>query len=107
MKVAVTIGSDQAGDSAFVVWRGFEESIRKAAAFGDDGVELAMRSANDVEACDLKRWLSESGMEGAVLLPAGCLQKIICILRTLILRSGKGRRTVIKVLLIWHQNIVI
>lgn len=63
MKVAVTIGSDQAGDSAFVVWRGFEESIRKAAAFGYDGVELAMRSANDVEACDLKRWLSESGME--------------------------------------------
>lgn len=63
MKIAVTVGSDQAGDSAFVVWRGFEKSIRKAAEFGYDGVELAMRSAMDVAAGDLKRWLAESRME--------------------------------------------
>ena len=63
MKIAVTVGSDQAGDSAFVVWRGFEKSIRKAAEFGYDGVELAMRSTMDVATGDLKRWLSESRME--------------------------------------------
>lgn len=63
MKVAVTIGSDQAGDSAFVVWKGFEASIKKAAEYGYDGVELALRSSDASIVHDLKHWISESGIE--------------------------------------------
>ena len=43
MKTAVTIAGANAKDSAFVVWRGFEKSIRKASEYGYDGVELALK----------------------------------------------------------------
>ena len=63
MKIAVTIAGNQAKSSAFVVWRGFEESIRKAAAYGYDGVELALKNAEELDRRDLRRWLKESGVE--------------------------------------------
>lgn len=63
MKIAVTIAGRQAKDSAFVVWRGFEESIRKAAAYGYDGVELALKSAGEIDRRELRRWLDETSME--------------------------------------------
>lgn len=63
LKTAVTIAGADAKESAFVVWRGFEESIRKAAAYGYDGVELALKGAEEVAAGDLRRWLGENHME--------------------------------------------
>lgn len=48
-KLAVAIAGDQARPDAFVVFRGFERSIRRAAELGFDGVELAMKSADEVE----------------------------------------------------------
>lgn len=63
LKTAVTIAGADAKESAFVVWRGFEESIRKAAAYGYDGVELALKGAEEVDAGDLRRWLGENHME--------------------------------------------
>ena len=63
MKTAVTIAGKHAKSSAFVVWRGFEESIRKAAAFGYDGVELALKGAEEIDSRDLRKWLKDSGME--------------------------------------------
>lgn len=63
MKAAVTIAGEQAKDSAFVVWRGFESSIRKAAEYGYDGVELALKGIDDISSHDLRRWMKHYGIE--------------------------------------------
>lgn len=63
MKTAVTIAGENAKDSAFVVWRGFEESIKKASEYGYDGIELALKGADDIDVEDLRRWLKEYKME--------------------------------------------
>ena len=63
MKLAVTIAGEAALPSAFVVWRGFEKSISKAAGLGYHGVELALKSKADVDKSDLNRWLHKSGLE--------------------------------------------
>ena len=34
MKIAVTVAGSEAKESAFVVWRGFKESIKKASECG-------------------------------------------------------------------------
>lgn len=49
MKLAVAIAQENASPSAFVVWRGFESSMRKASEFGFDGVELALRRKEDID----------------------------------------------------------
>ena len=38
MKLSVTVAASAAAEDAFVVWRGFKESIKKAAALGYQGV---------------------------------------------------------------------
>jgi len=63
MKLAVAIADTTAAPSAFVVFRGFEESIRKAAALGYDGVELALKIADEVDRAALRRWLGAAGIE--------------------------------------------
>ena len=63
MKLSVAVAGKDALPSAFVVWRGFEDSIRKAKAYGYDGVELALRSASDISVSALDRYLSDNGME--------------------------------------------
>lgn len=63
MKVAVTIAGEKAKDSAFVVWRGFEQSIKKASEYGYDGVELALKSAEDIDRAQLHSWLSKYHIE--------------------------------------------
>lgn len=63
MKTAVTIAGAGARESAFVVWRGFEESIRKASEYGYDGVELALKGAEEIEVKALRRWLEQYHME--------------------------------------------
>ena len=54
MKLSVAIAEAQALPSAFVVWRGLENSIAKAADFGYQGVELAMKTADTVDASAIK-----------------------------------------------------
>lgn len=63
MKTAVTIAGAEAKASAFVVWRGFEESIRKAAEYGYDGVELALKGAEEIRPADIRHWMKEYHME--------------------------------------------
>jgi len=63
MKLSVAIASGEAPASAFVVWRGFKESIAKAASFGYQGVELALKDASDVDPAELRGWLKEAGLE--------------------------------------------
>lgn len=59
MRVAVTVAGENAKESAFVVWRGFEASVRKASEYGYDGVELALKRADDIDPVKLRKWLSE------------------------------------------------
>jgi len=62
MKLAVAIAKQDAPDGAFVVWRGFEDSIAKAADLGYQGVELAVGEAGDVDADQLSGWLDRRGL---------------------------------------------
>ena len=57
IKISVAVADANALPSAFVVWRGIEESIRKAADAGYDGIELALKQPDEVNAADLDRWL--------------------------------------------------
>jgi sugar phosphate isomerase/epimerase len=63
MKLSVAVAGADAPPSAFVVWRGFEESVRKAADFGYHGIELALKEASDVEPAKLDRMLAARGLE--------------------------------------------
>ena len=62
MKLSVAIADTSAMPNAFVVFRGFEESIRTAASLGYDGVELALKHPAEVNREQLKSWLAETGM---------------------------------------------
>ncbi len=63
MKLSVAISGKDAMPSTFVVWRGFEESIRKASEYGYHGVELALKTAEEIEPAALSQWLGRHGME--------------------------------------------
>lgn len=63
MKLSVAIADDKAGASAFVVWRGFAQSMRKAAEYGYHGVELALRTKEDVDTAALRALLKEHRLE--------------------------------------------
>lgn len=63
MKLSIAVASKYAKQSAFVVWRGFEESIKKAAVFGYHGVELALKTADEVDPEKLAKWLEDSNIE--------------------------------------------
>ncbi len=63
MKLAVAIASRSAPSSAFVVWRGFETSVAKAAALGYHGVELALKDAADVPPDALAAVLAQHGLQ--------------------------------------------
>jgi len=63
MKIAVATATEDALPSAFVVFRGLEQSIRKAADMGYDGVELALMHREQANLRLIKRLLSEYGME--------------------------------------------
>ena len=63
MKLSVAVAGENALPSAFVVFRGIEESIKKAAELGYDGIELALKCADEIDCNLLSKWLSESRME--------------------------------------------
>lgn len=67
IKLAVALAGKEAPSSAFVVWRGFEASIKKAADSGYDGVELALKDASDVDPAQLGSWLTSAGIEVSVI----------------------------------------
>jgi sugar phosphate isomerase/epimerase len=62
IRIAVAVADTGALPSAFVVWRGIEASIRKAAAFGYDGIELALKTADEVDADRVEALLQETGL---------------------------------------------
>ncbi len=63
MKLAVAVAGVDAPDSAFVVWRGFEKSLEKAAGYGYDGVELALKDAGEIDLPTFRRHLDAHGLE--------------------------------------------
>ncbi|MDR0999039.1 MAG: sugar phosphate isomerase/epimerase [Treponema sp.] len=63
MRLSVAVAPKDAPDNAFVVFRGLEESIEKAAEFGYQGIELAIPDAASAGAASLSRSLSGHGME--------------------------------------------
>jgi len=63
MKLSVAIAGKEAMPNAFVVFRGLEESIGKAARLGYDGVELALKRPDEIAKPDLKKLLKDNHME--------------------------------------------
>lgn len=63
IKLAVAIADKNAPKDAFVVLRGFEESMKKAKEMGYDGVELALCKASDIDPDRLAKLLSLYGIE--------------------------------------------
>jgi sugar phosphate isomerase/epimerase len=62
IRVAVAVATADAMPDAFVVWRGIEQSIRKAAELGYDGIELALKTADQVDAAAVERMLADHGL---------------------------------------------
>lgn len=62
MKIAVAIATEDALPTAFVVFRGIEESIRKAAEMGYDGVELALMDRDQVDVARVERLIRAHGL---------------------------------------------
>ena len=62
MKLSVVIASENALPSAFVVFRGFEESIIRAATLGYDGVELALKETGEIDRRVLRSLLDKTGL---------------------------------------------
>jgi sugar phosphate isomerase/epimerase len=63
MKLALAIAGEHALPSAFVVFRGFAESMRKAAALGYDGVELALKHPDEIDRHQLGGLLAKHRLE--------------------------------------------
>jgi 5-keto-L-gluconate epimerase len=63
IKLSVAVAGKDALPSAFVVFRGFEDSIKKAADLGYDGIELALKAADEIEPLKLSKMLEKSNME--------------------------------------------
>jgi sugar phosphate isomerase/epimerase len=63
MRLSVAIADTNALPSAFVVYRGFEKCIPKAARLGFDGVELALRRVGEIDILHLENLLEENNME--------------------------------------------
>ncbi len=59
MKLSIAIADTNALESAFVVFRGFHESIPKAAKLGYDGVELALKRVEEIDQNILESLLKE------------------------------------------------
>ncbi len=63
MKLSLAIAGKNALPSAFVVFRGFDESIPRAAQLGYHGVELALKNAAEIEPARLDTLLRENALE--------------------------------------------
>lgn len=63
IKLSIAIASKTALPSAFVVFRGFAESIPRAAALGYQGVELALKDAAEIKPQQLDSLLGDNGLE--------------------------------------------
>ncbi|MCB0493314.1 MAG: sugar phosphate isomerase/epimerase [Cyclobacteriaceae bacterium] len=63
MKLSIAIADTKALASAFVVFRGFEKFIPKAAQLGYDGVELALKRVDEINEAKLATLLSENSIE--------------------------------------------
>ncbi len=63
LKLSVAVAAENALPSAFVVFRGFEESVKKAANLGYDGIELALKTADEINPRHLSKILADSGLE--------------------------------------------
>ena len=63
IRIAVAVATADAMPDAFVVWRGIDKSIEKAARLGYDGIELALKNADQVDVDKITKLLAESGLE--------------------------------------------
>ncbi len=63
IKLSIAIAASNALPSAFVVYRGFDEFIPRAAELGYQGVELALKSAAEINPAKLDALLKNNGLE--------------------------------------------
>lgn len=107
IKLSIAIADSNALPSAFVVFRGFEKYIPVAASMGYKGVELALKSASEINHGRLDLLLVDTGIEvscistGQVFADTGLMftdadpvrrKKLVTIFKEMIdLASGYGQ----------------
>lgn len=107
IKLSIAIADTNALPSAFVVFRGFEKYIPVAASMGYNGVELALKSASEINPGRLDQLLVNTGIEvscistGQVFADTGLMftdadplrrAKLVAIFKEMIdLASGYGQ----------------
>ena len=94
MKLAIAIADAHAPANAFVVWRGFAASIPKAAEFGYHGVELALKTAAEVDEEQLAALLARHRIEVSAITTG---QVFACLGLYFTQPEEKARRAVIEV----------
>ena len=62
LNVAVAVATEDAMPNAFVVWRGIEQSIEKAAGYGYNGIELALKNAGQIDPDRLEALLTKHSL---------------------------------------------
>ena len=67
MKLAITVGTDDAHPQALVVFRGLEQSLPRIKALGYDGIELALFQAESLDMLRLRALLRDNGLELPVI----------------------------------------
>jgi sugar phosphate isomerase/epimerase len=63
MKLSIAIADSAALPSAFVVFRGFEQSMKAASELGYNGVELALKRPDEISPGKLDRLLADYNLE--------------------------------------------
>jgi len=67
LKIAVAVASEKASPKAFVVFRGIKESIIKAAKMGYDGIELALKTPDEINPEEVKEILEDNNLRCPVV----------------------------------------
>lgn len=63
MKLAVRIAKNDANENAYVLFRGLESSMRKAADLGYDGIELAVGHSGELDLARTEKLLQQNDLE--------------------------------------------
>lgn len=94
INIAVAVATKDALPNAFVVWRGIEESIVKAAEFGYDGIELALQTADQIDVDKVKTLLASHQLRCPVISTGQVFAGLGLYFTT---RDAAKRREVIRV----------
>ncbi len=97
MKLSVAVAGREALTSAFVVYRGLEESMKKASDLGFDGVELALKRPDEISRSDLRSLLQSNGLEVSAISSGQSGRREVSPLPRRMARSAKNAQDILRI----------